>query len=302
MRLRRGVALSPARGVALPRGRRAPAPPLPPRRPTSRACRRVDRLKQELRAAPADPAAHAGGAAALRRPAPVPADRGAQRGRRSSALLPAAARRRGPRRRRGAAKRAAAPPSRAIRDGHRQGAHRQRPPVGEAYVYVDGLRASARGRTVEIRQHDKQFSPRVAVVPVGTSCCSRTRTRSSTTCSRTRPATRSISASVKGGEKSPPVVLLKPGPVEIFCNIHSKMRADVLVVPNATGRAWRPTARFSCPASRSARADRVVGPDAQAGVAAGRGHRQGRQRDVHVGGGVAAPAHEQARPGLRFVR
>jgi hypothetical protein len=28
------------------------------------------------------------------------------------------------------------------------------------------------------------------------------------------------------------VVLLKPGPVEIFCNIHSKMRSDVLVVPN----------------------------------------------------------------------
>ena len=27
--------------------------------------------------------------------------------------------------------------------------------------------------------------------------------------------------------------MLKPGPVEIFCNIHSKMRADVLVVPNS---------------------------------------------------------------------
>jgi hypothetical protein len=25
---------------------------------------------------------------------------------------------------------------------------------------------------------------------------------------------------------------MKPGQVEIFCNIHSKMRADVLVVPN----------------------------------------------------------------------
>ena len=27
-------------------------------------------------------------------------------------------------------------------------------------------------------------------------------------------------------------MLLKSGPVEIFCNIHSKMRSDVLVVPN----------------------------------------------------------------------
>jgi hypothetical protein len=28
------------------------------------------------------------------------------------------------------------------------------------------------------------------------------------------------------------MVLLKPGHVEVYCNIHSKMRADLLVVPN----------------------------------------------------------------------
>ena len=41
-------------------------------------------------------------------------------------------------------------------------------PLGEAYVYVDGLRSSARGHTVEIKQRDKQFAPRVVVVPLGT--------------------------------------------------------------------------------------------------------------------------------------
>ena len=40
--------------------------------------------------------------------------------------------------------------------------------LGEAYVYVDGLRSSARGHTVEIKQRDKQFAPRVVVVPLGT--------------------------------------------------------------------------------------------------------------------------------------
>src|SRR5688572_28329082 len=33
-------------------------------------------------------------------------------------------------------------------------------PVGEAYVYLDGMRSSTRGHTVQIRQRDKQFAPR----------------------------------------------------------------------------------------------------------------------------------------------
>ena len=41
-------------------------------------------------------------------------------------------------------------------------------PIGEAYVYIDGLRSSARGHTVEVKQRDKQFAPRVLVVPLGT--------------------------------------------------------------------------------------------------------------------------------------
>jgi plastocyanin len=104
--------------------------------------------------------------------------------------------------------------------------------IGEAYVYVDGLRASARGHTVEIKQRDKQFAPRVTVVPLGTKVVFPNQDTVIHNVFSTAPGNSFDLGSVKGGETSPPVVLLKPGPVEIFCNIHSKMRADVLVVPN----------------------------------------------------------------------
>jgi plastocyanin len=106
-------------------------------------------------------------------------------------------------------------------------------PLGEAYVYVDGLRSSARGHTVEIKQRDKQFAPRVAVVPLGTKLVFPNQDTVIHNVFSTAPGNSFDIGSVKGGETSPPIVLLKPGPVEIFCNIHSKMRADVLVVPNS---------------------------------------------------------------------
>jgi plastocyanin len=105
-------------------------------------------------------------------------------------------------------------------------------PIGEAYVYIDGLRSSAKGHTVEIKQRDKQFSPRVTVVPLGTKVVFPNQDTVIHNVFSTAPGNAFDLGSVKGGETSPPVVLLKPGPVEIFCNIHSKMRADILVVPN----------------------------------------------------------------------
>jgi len=104
--------------------------------------------------------------------------------------------------------------------------------IGEAYVYIDGLRSSARGHTVEIKQRDKQFAPRVVVVPLGTKLVFPNQDTVIHNVFSTASGNSFDLGSVKGGETSPPVVLLKPGPVEIFCNIHSKMRADVLVVPN----------------------------------------------------------------------
>ena len=104
--------------------------------------------------------------------------------------------------------------------------------IGEAYVYIDGLRSSARGHTIEVKQRDKQFAPRVLVVPLGTKLVFPNQDTVIHNVFSTAPGNSFDLGSVKGGETSAPVVLLKPGPVEIFCNIHSKMRADVLVVPN----------------------------------------------------------------------
>jgi plastocyanin len=106
-------------------------------------------------------------------------------------------------------------------------------PIGEVYVYVDGIRASpVRGKTLEIKQRDKQFAPRVAVVPVGTRLIFPNQDTVIHNVFSTSAGNTFDLGSVKGGETSTPVVLLRSGPVEIFCNIHSKMRSDVLVVPN----------------------------------------------------------------------
>src|SRR4030095_11516429 len=118
-------------------------------------------------------------------------------------------------------------------------------PIGEAYVYVDGLRSSARGHTVEIKQRDKQFAPRVVVVPLGTKLMFPNQDTVIHNVFSTAPGNSFDLGSVKGGETSPPVVLLKPGPVEIFCNIHSTMRADVLVFPNAHGPRAAAAGSFS---------------------------------------------------------
>jgi plastocyanin len=106
-------------------------------------------------------------------------------------------------------------------------------PIGEVYVYVDGIHAGAvRGKTLEIKQRDKQFSPRVAVVPAGTRLIFPNQDTVIHNVFSTSPGNTFDLGSVKGGETSTPVVLLRSGAVEIFCNIHSKMRSDVLVVPN----------------------------------------------------------------------
>jgi plastocyanin len=107
-------------------------------------------------------------------------------------------------------------------------------PVTEAYVYIDGLKTSTtRNHRIEIKQKDKQFSPRVAVVPLGTSVVFPNDDSVIHNVFSLNLGNAFDLGSVKSGEKSAPVTLLKPGHVEVFCNIHSKMRADILVVPNA---------------------------------------------------------------------
>ena len=122
------------------------------------------------------------------------------------------------------------------------------PVPGDVYVYVEGLRGSpARNHTVEIKQHDKQFAPRVVVVPVGTRLVFPNQDSVIHNVFSAAPGNAFDLGSIKGGTSTTPVVLLKPGAIEIFCNIHSKMRADVLVVGNPHWTKVAPDGSFQIP-------------------------------------------------------
>jgi plastocyanin len=125
---------------------------------------------------------------------------------------------------------------------------RVRLPAGteEAYVYLEG-KGPARSRLLEIKQQNKQFLPQVAVVPVG----SRVTFPNADVVyhnvfSRT-PGSVFDLGTIKTGDTPAPVTLFRPGHVEVFCNIHSRMRADLLVVPNNHFAKIRPDGSFSLP-------------------------------------------------------
>lgn len=104
---------------------------------------------------------------------------------------------------------------------------------GPAWVFVEDVKGPPASGSLEIRQEDKQFWPRVAVVPRGTRI--------------SFPNFDSIFHNVfsvsAGNEfdlgttrKGDPVkthVAMTPGVVEIFCNMHSRMSSSVLVTPSA---------------------------------------------------------------------
>jgi plastocyanin len=103
----------------------------------------------------------------------------------------------------------------------------------DAYVYVDQVRGgSGHGPTVEIKQKDKQFWPQVAVVQRGTTVIF----------PNLDPVFHNVFSpsgknsfdlgSYRSGDQARSVVLTTPGVVEVFCNIHSRMNALILVVPS----------------------------------------------------------------------
>src|SRR2546423_8146322 len=104
--------------------------------------------------------------------------------------------------------------------------------IGEAYVYLDGFKSPPVKKTIEIRQKDKRFVPSVEVVQVGTRVLFPNFDTVIHNVFSSSPGNSFDLGTVKGGDNPSPVVLLKPGPVEIYCNIHARMRADLLVVTN----------------------------------------------------------------------
>jgi plastocyanin len=105
--------------------------------------------------------------------------------------------------------------------------------ASDVYVFVEDLKAApVKNQTLEIKQENKQFSPRVAVVPRGTKLVFPNLDGVFHNVFSTSAGNSFDLGTYKAGDAPKSVVMTTPGLVEVFCNLHSKMSAQVLVVPN----------------------------------------------------------------------
>jgi len=103
----------------------------------------------------------------------------------------------------------------------------------DVYVYIENVKSPpARGHTFEIAQRDKQFVPQVAVVQRGTKVVFPN--YDSVFHNVFSPTARHPFdlGSYRAGDAPKSVELTSPGVVDVFCNMHSRMHASVLVVPS----------------------------------------------------------------------
>jgi plastocyanin len=117
--------------------------------------------------------------------------------------------------------------------------------LGEVYVYVDGLRgAPARGKSIEIKQEGRQFSPRLAVVQAGTTAVFPNFDSVFHNVFSSSPHNSFDLGTYRAGDKPRSVTLTSPGVVDVFCNMHQKMSASILVLPNSMYAKVRPDGTF----------------------------------------------------------
>ena len=115
----------------------------------------------------------------------------------------------------------------------------------DIYVYVENVKgAPAHGKSIEIKQENKQFSPRLAVVQTGTSVVFPNMDAIYHNVFSSSPRNSFDLGSYRAGDKARSVTLTAPGVVEIFCNMHQKMSANVLVVPSPLYTKVRPDGSF----------------------------------------------------------
>jgi plastocyanin len=105
--------------------------------------------------------------------------------------------------------------------------------VGDVYVYVENVKGPAvRNKSIEIRQEGKQFAPRIAVVQPGTNVVFPNFDTVYHNVFSNSSRNSFDLGTYRAGDKPRSVTLTTPGVVEVFCNMHQKMSADILVVPN----------------------------------------------------------------------
>ncbi|HYV49518.1 MAG TPA: hypothetical protein VFA20_31885 [Myxococcaceae bacterium] len=103
----------------------------------------------------------------------------------------------------------------------------------EVFVYVDDVRAPLARGTFEIQQKDKQFQPRVAVVQRGMTVVFPNYDAVFHNVFSVSPGNSFDLGTYQAGDPAKSAVMTTPGVVDIFCNLHSRMTASVLVVPNS---------------------------------------------------------------------
>jgi len=103
----------------------------------------------------------------------------------------------------------------------------------DVYVYVENVKAPlSHHKVFEIRQEGRQFNPRVAVVQTGTNLVFPNFDSVYHNVFSNSPRNSFDLGTYQAGEKARSVTVTGPGVVEIYCNIHQKMSAKVLVVPS----------------------------------------------------------------------
>lgn len=101
---------------------------------------------------------------------------------------------------------------------------------GPAWVFIEDLKATGTG-ALEVKQEDKQFSPRIAAVQRGTKLTFPNNDNIFHNVFSVSPGNSFDLGNTRSGETPRTYVANTPGVIDIFCNIHSKMSASVLVAP-----------------------------------------------------------------------
>ncbi|HXJ18997.1 MAG TPA: hypothetical protein VMT03_02105 [Polyangia bacterium] len=106
-------------------------------------------------------------------------------------------------------------------------------PTGPIYVYVDNVKAPlVRNHVIQIAQNNKAFVPATAIVQRGTKVMFPNLDLVLHNVFSPSPTQPFDLGAYRQGDKPGSVTMTNPGVVEVFCNMHSQMRASVLVVPN----------------------------------------------------------------------
>ena len=115
--------------------------------------------------------------------------------------------------------------------------------VKDVYVYVD-VRGPRVNQTLEIKQENKQFSPRTAVVQLGTTVTFPNLDPIFHNVFSNSPTNSFDLGSYRAGDQTRSVVMTKPGVVDVYCNMHQRMSAHVLVVPSKHYAKVRPDGSY----------------------------------------------------------